>query len=135
MASLLAESPFSSCSLDQLGNCRLVAYLGDQPVGALCFATDIDNALIRLFFVLATQRRRKIGTTLLVAARAAARTRGVRTIYMPTSAIPEFLHISGFVPAHLFPNGLGPEARACSSANETPQVWELDISQEGIILR
>jgi GNAT superfamily N-acetyltransferase len=135
LTSLLEASPFPSCSLDQLGNCWLVAYLGDQPVGALCLATELDSALIRLFFVLAAHRRRKIGTTLLAAARAAARTRGVRTMYMRTSAIPEFLHISGFVPAHLSPNSFRPDDRACSSANETSQVWELDISQDGIILR
>ncbi len=68
LASLLAASPFPGYSLDQLGNCCLVAYLGDQPVGALCLATELDNALIRFLLVLATHRRRKIGTALLAAA-------------------------------------------------------------------
>jgi GNAT superfamily N-acetyltransferase len=126
---VLDGASLAGCSLDQLGNCRLIAFVGDEPAGALGLETDLDCAVIRFFFVLPQQRRRKVGSNLMSSARTAARTRGVRIIYISEFEPVEFLQSIGFVkPISIPPNrSLSPRLTGSS--------WELDISQDGIIMR
>ena len=61
--------------------CYLLAYSGDTPIGTAGIEPRVDAALLRSVAVIEPLRRRGIGSKLVEAARLAAHTRGVRTLY------------------------------------------------------
>src|SRR5260370_18769097 len=62
--------------------CYLLAFFGDDAVGAIGVEPQIDAALIRSLYVIDSMRRRGIGAALVAAARKAAHTRGARHLYL-----------------------------------------------------
>jgi amino-acid N-acetyltransferase len=78
-AGLIAEG------VEAPSSCYLIAYRGNQPIGAVGIESRIDAAMLRSLAVAAPMRRRGIGEALVKAARIAAHTRGARTLYTLTS--------------------------------------------------
>jgi N-acetylglutamate synthase-like GNAT family acetyltransferase len=123
------------------GDCFLLAYLGDDPVGIVGLKTEVDAALMRPLFVLETMRRRGVGASLVRAVRLAARTRGARTLYAttPTESVDYFARL-GFADT-----GFGELAKAFgqlsvlqrTGSDELPECRAvcLDISRDGVIER
>lgn len=98
--------------------------------GALALEIELDAATICFFFVLKAQRRRGVGASLMQAARRAARTRGVTTIYLEApAAASAFLRKAGFTAAD------ASAAPVASAPNGAVLAWRLDISRDGVILR
>jgi N-acetylglutamate synthase-like GNAT family acetyltransferase len=62
--------------------CYLMAYVGDDAVGAVGVECRLDAALMRSLCVAEPHRRRGFGARLVAAARKAAHTRGARTLYL-----------------------------------------------------
>jgi amino-acid N-acetyltransferase len=62
--------------------CYLMAYIGDEPVGAVGVECRLDAALVRSLCVAQPHRGRGFGARLVAAARKAAHTRGARTLYL-----------------------------------------------------
>jgi N-acetylglutamate synthase-like GNAT family acetyltransferase len=123
------------------GECYLVAYWGDQPVGIAGIETEVDTALMRPLFVLENMRRRRIGARLLAAVRQASRTRGARTLYaiVPASSAGYFARL-GFVETNFAEvvtafGHLSMFQRACLDGGLAWRAVQLDISREGLIER
>jgi N-acetylglutamate synthase-like GNAT family acetyltransferase len=127
--------------LTDSGECFLMAYLGDDPVGIAGLETKIDTALMHSLFVLRTMRRRGIGAALLQAVRVAAHTRGVRTLY----AMAPAGFISYFVRFGFAETGFAELAKTFGQvsmlrwtrSDDVPEcgVVRLDISRDGLIER
>jgi len=119
------------------GECFLIAYWGDEPIGIAGLETEVDAALMCPLFVVENMRQRGVGACLVSAVRRAADTRGARTLY-------------AIVPAALidFFTRLGFDETACAELDEAfgqpsmlqwmgPNVaaCRLDISHDGLIER
>jgi N-acetylglutamate synthase-like GNAT family acetyltransferase len=143
VAEMLEAAGLSTTGLDRPGNCFLIAYLGASPVGLAGVETRIDVAVIRTLAVVPEMRGLGIGAALAAAARAAAHTRGARTVYAlaPHDAGQYFKRLgfaaavmteviaaldSAFVADHL---------RATPDRIQDLTVWSLDISHDGIVVR
>jgi len=143
VAAMLEAAELPAPGLDRSGNCFLIAYVGARPVGVAGVETRIDVAVLRSLAVIDEMRRRGIGTALVVAARAAAHTRGARSLYALTPrdggeyfarhgfaavAVPPALEaLAGtFVADHLRANPA--QVPGCTA-------WLLDISRDGIVIR
>ena len=128
-------------NLTDSGECFLMAYLGDHPVGIAGFETEVDAALMHLLFVLETMRRRRVGASLLQAARVAAHTRGARTLY----AMAPARYVGYFVRSGFTETGFAELAKTFSQVSifrwtrpeDVPKcgVVRLDISRDGLIER
>src|SRR5438874_12171952 len=79
--SILQRAGIPGCLSASAAGCVLVGYCGNDPAGMVCLETQVEAALMRWLFVLEPMRRRGFGATLVQAARAAAHTRGARTLY------------------------------------------------------
>jgi GNAT superfamily N-acetyltransferase len=142
VATLFEATGLPATGLERPGHCYLSACIGTRPVGVAGLETRIDIAVLGALVVLAESRRRGIGTALLVAARAAAHTRGARGLY--ALAPPE---IGKFFARHGFAVVALAEATAAlagtlvtdrlreNSANAGCTAWLLDISRDGIVMR
>jgi N-acetylglutamate synthase-like GNAT family acetyltransferase len=113
--------------IDQPGNCFLMAYSGDDPVGIVGLETMVDSAFVRLLWVAEAMRRRGIGSALITGARKAAHTRGARTLYVHDANHGAFLRRLGFAPT--------PALDAVPKKGEKDPLWMLDLSRDGIIER
>lgn len=84
------------------GECFLIAYLDDAPIGIAGVETEVDAALMRPFFVDEKMRQRGVGACLASAARRAAHTRGARTLYAiaPATLVDYFARL-GFTETSL----------------------------------
>jgi N-acetylglutamate synthase-like GNAT family acetyltransferase len=123
--------------------CYLMAYIGDDAVGAVGVECRLDAALVRSLCVAEPHRRHGFGARLVTAARKAAHTRGARTLYL--FAYPEmaaYFQRFGFAQADkdqmMTAMRGAPEveyyrARPDDLAREI--VMALDISRDGVIER
>lgn len=122
--------------------CYIVAYFGDDAVGAIGVEPKVDAALIRSLYVDESMRRRGIGTALIAAARKAAHTRGARHLYLLSTDTGEFFERYGFA--------MVPIADVVAALPGVPQLafylarpdelarevaYHLDISSDGVIER
>jgi N-acetylglutamate synthase-like GNAT family acetyltransferase len=137
-----------SCSMITEGiewpsGCYLMAYVGDDAVGAVGVECRLDAALMRSLCVAESRRGSGLGAQLVAAARKAAHTRGARMLYL--FAYPEmtaYFARLGFAPADkdaMMSTMRGaPEieyyrARPDELAREVAMA--LDISRDGVIDR
>ena len=143
LRALLEAGGMMTVGIEWPAACYLVAYFGEEPVGAVGVEPLIDAALIRSLYVTEPMRRRGIGAQLIAAARKAAHTRGARRLYV--FAYPELAPLflkSGFQPTE--------PSRPLDDLRGTPEVeyyrehpaelareiaFHLDISQDGVIQR
>jgi N-acetylglutamate synthase-like GNAT family acetyltransferase len=123
--------------------CYLMAYVGNDAVGAVGVECRLDAALMRSLCVAGPHRRRGFGARLIAAARKAAHTRGARTLYL--LAYPEmaaYFRRFGFVETD--------KDRMVAAMSGAPEVeyyrarpgelareisMALDISRDGVIER
>jgi len=123
------------------GECFLMAYLGDDPVGIAGLETEVDAALMYSLFVLEAMRRRGVGASLLQAVRVAAHTRGARTLYAmaPAGFVGYFVRFgfaeTGF--AELVKTLGQVSMLRWTRSGDVPEcaVVRLDISRDGLIER
>jgi len=122
--------------------CYLVAYVGDEAVGAIGVESKIDAALIRSLYVKESARRRGIGGALIAAARKAAHTRGARHLYLFSTDAGGFFRRHGFTTMAVadviaaipgVPQVEYYRARPEELAREV--AYHLDISRDGLIER
>ena len=122
--------------------CYLLAFDGNEAVGAIGVEPVLDSALIRSLHVLEPHRHRGIGRQLFLSARKAAHTRGARQLYLFSTPPGDFFRQFGFEPVaidELVAALKGaPEvgyylARPAELAQEA--AYRLDISRDGIIER
>jgi GNAT superfamily N-acetyltransferase len=100
VAGLLSAAGMPAEGIEAPAGCYLMAYVGDAPAGVVRIDARVDAALIRWLVVTDAMRRRGIGASLISAARIAAHTRGVRTLYAIASddGAAQFFARSGFTP-------------------------------------
>ena len=139
---MLARGGLTTEGIEWPAACYLVAYVGDDAVGAVGIEPKIDAALIRSLYVEESTRRRGIGGALIAAARKAAHTRGARHLYCFSAEAGKLFERHGFtrVPVgDVIAALLGvPEveffrARPGELAREV--AYYLDISGDGVIER
>lgn len=139
---MLANAEMITEGVEWPGGCYLMAFLGDEPVGAVGVEPRLDSALIRSLYVVPAMRQRGLGAQLLAAARKAAHTRGARHLYLFSTEAGGFFQRFGFEEV--------PVARVFEALSGAPQVeyyrarpeelarevaFHLDISEDGIIRR
>ncbi|HLW69450.1 MAG TPA: GNAT family N-acetyltransferase [Candidatus Binataceae bacterium] len=139
-AALLEAAGCAADGFDRAGVCTLLAYDGADAIGVAAVETAIDCAVMSCLLVAAPRRGRGIGAALVAAARAAAHTRGARTLYafMPLDE-SRYLARCDFLPANMeeasaviaaaFAGGHLPRSRPGYVAAM------LDLSRDGIIER
>ncbi|HZP46108.1 MAG TPA: GNAT family N-acetyltransferase [Candidatus Binataceae bacterium] len=137
---LLEAAGFLTVGLDHPGICVIAATRNAEVIGVVAVETIVDCALMRSLFVTPSMRRRGIGTRLVAAARAAAVTRGARTLYtLADAAAAPFLARCGFGAADY--RAALDELSGCPLADylQTHRgpalAWKLDVSADGIINR
>ncbi len=139
---ILAKNGIASEGVEWAPGCYLLAYFGDQPVGVVGIEPMLDAALMRSLCVVESMRRRGVGAALAGAARKAAHTRGVRSLYAFGSGAGDYFRRLGFteVPTPQLIAALAGtpgvayyEARPERLGAET--AFLLDISRDGIISR
>src|SRR5579864_1934995 len=79
---ILASAGMMTEGIEWPAACYILAFNGDEVIGAVGIEAKIDAALIRSLYVTPTMRQRGIGAGLLAAARKAAHTRGARHLYL-----------------------------------------------------
>lgn len=139
---ILARNAMPAEGIAWAPGCYIVAYFGDEPVGAVGVEPILDVALMRSLCVVESMRRRGVGATLIGAARKAAHTRGVRSLYAFGCGAGDYLRRFGFTQI--------PTSQSITALAGTPGVrfyqeraeklardsaFLLDISQDGIISR
>jgi N-acetylglutamate synthase-like GNAT family acetyltransferase len=127
--------------IDQSVECFLIAYLGDIPVGIAGLVTEVDAALIGVFFVVENMRGHGIGARLIPALRLAAHTRGARTLYavVPSKSVDYFARF-GFAettlaePIKMFGHALMRQQIQFANLQECRAV-RIDLSRDGLVER
>ena len=123
--------------------CYLMAYLGREPVGVVGIETKVDAALMRSLVVVEPMRRRRVGKSLVEAARAAAHTRGARRLYcLADGAANDYLKRLGFEPASigevqtvLVGTFMVDNLRTRPDKTSQCRALCLDISHDGVVIR
>lgn len=82
LRAVLEACTINTVGIDWPSGCYLLAYLGDDAVGAVGVECRLDAALMRSLCVIEPYRKRGYGARLLAAGRRAAHTRGARTLYL-----------------------------------------------------
>jgi N-acetylglutamate synthase-like GNAT family acetyltransferase len=122
------------------GECFLIAYLGQDPVGIVGLQTRVDAALMDPIFVVDEVRHRAIGVGLVSAARRAAYGRGARILYtiVPHALANYFVRL-GFAEATgaEFDEAFGHASNLHYKGldRETCRPLRLDLSQDGLLAR
>jgi len=122
------------------GECFLIAYVGDDPVGIAGVETEVDAALMRPLFVVERMRQRGVGACLVSAVRRAAHTRGARVLYaiVPATLVHYFARL-GFTETSIseFDEVLG-QRSMLQRTKLDPAVCRpvrLDLSRDGLVER
>ena len=139
---MLARAGMTTDGIEWPAACYIVAYVGDEAVGAIGVESKIDVALIRSLYVKESARRRGIGGALIAAARKAAHTRGARHLYLFSTDAGGFFRRHGFTTMAVaeviaaipgVPQVEYYRARSEELAREV--AYHLDISGDGLIER
>jgi N-acetylglutamate synthase-like GNAT family acetyltransferase len=143
LRAFLAACGMITDGIEWPAGCYLMAFVGDEAVGAVGVECRLDAALMRSLCVSEPHRHRGFGARLIAAARKAAHTRGARTLY--SFAYPEmagYFERFGFVGTD--------KDRMISAMRGAPEVeyyrgrpgelsreiaMALDISRDGVIER
>ena len=139
---MLARAGMMTDGIEWAAACYILAYVGDEAVGAIGVESKIDAALIRSLYVKESARRRGIGGALIAAARKAAHTRGARHLYLFSTDAGGFFRRHGFMAVAVadllaaipgVPQVEYYRARPEELAREV--AYHLDISGDGLIER
>ncbi|MDO8433331.1 MAG: GNAT family N-acetyltransferase [Candidatus Binatus sp.] len=142
LRTLLDSGGMITAGIEWPAACYLLAFYGDEAIGAIGVEPQIDAALIRSLYVIESMRRSGIGAALVAAARKAAHTRGARHLYLFSTEAGQFFMRLGFervaMPQLLDALSCVPEveyyrARPDELAREI--AFHLDISRDGLIER
>jgi N-acetylglutamate synthase-like GNAT family acetyltransferase len=136
LGTIIRDAGLDADRIGRTGALVLIAWLDDESVGAAELTSHVDAAMLRALWVAPHMRRRGVGAALMAAMRKAARIRGARRLYASDAEDGEWLRRFGFAPAdkNIEP---GDERwlRTIEPESESPALWILDISGDGIIDR
>jgi len=143
LRTLLTGGAMITAGIDWPAACYLLAFFGDEAVGAIGVEPQIDAALLRSLYVIDSMRRRGIGAALVAAARKAAHTRGARHLYLFSSEPrAAFFSRLGFEPVAMSQlldavSGVPEVKHYCARPDELAHeiALHLDISRDGVIER
>ena len=143
LRTLLTGGGMITAGIEWPAACYLLAFFGDDAVGAIGVEPQIDAALLRSLYVIESMRGRGIGAALVAAARKAAHTRGARHLYLFSSeSRAAYFSRQGFEPVAMtqlldaLPGVPQVEYYRASAAElERELAFHLDISRDGLIER
>lgn len=122
------------------GDCFLIAYVGEKPVGIAGLQTEVDAALMDPIFVVEEVRQRAIGLRLVHSVRRAAHVRGAQNLYtLVPPALADYFVRLGFTEATRaeLHQSFGQASKLHLDGFDLEKccALRLDLSQEGIIVR